>query len=261
MTPGTAALLAAAGFAAGAVNAVAGGGSLISFPALLAAGYPPVTANVTNTVALFPGYAGSVVGGRDELAGQGTRVRVVSLLGVLGGVGGAVLLLTTPGAVFRAVVPFLILAACALLLLQPRVAVVVQARAARREAAGGAVPRGGLGPVALAAVGAGAVYGAYFGAGLGVMMLAVLGIVLAEPLRRLNALKNVFSLVVNTVALVAFGLFGPVAWPAVAVLALASLAGGYLGARLASRVPSGLLRGSVVGYGVVVSVVLLVRGT
>jgi uncharacterized membrane protein YfcA len=252
VTPDTAALLATAGLLAGGVNAIAGGGSLISFPALLAAGYPAVTANVTNTVALFPGYAGSVAGGRLELGGQGARVRAIALTSVIGAVGGAVLLLTTPSEVFRAIVPFLILLACGLLVLQPRLARVVQRRTVS--------DKGDHSPVLQLSVLIAAVYGAYFGAGLGVLLLGVLGIFLAEQLRRINALKNVLSLVINAVALVAFGVFGPVAWEAVLVVALTSLTGGYLGARVASRIPSAVLRTMVVLYGVVVSVVLLVQG-
>src|SRR5687768_4296059 len=176
MTPETAALLAGAGLMAGGVNALAGGGSLISFPALLAAGYPPVTANVTNTVALVPGYAGSVAGGRAELVGQGGRIRSLAVAGVVGAVLGSVLLLTTPSDVFRAVVPFLILLACGLLLAQPRLAAHVQA--------GGASHAGwGLQLSVLLA----AVYGAYFGAGLGVLLLGLLGVFLAERLQVVNA--------------------------------------------------------------------------
>lgn len=252
MTPGGAALLAGAGLAAGAVNAVAGGGSLISFPALLAVGYPSVQANVTNTVALFPGYAGSVLGGRPELAGQGARIRSSAVVSVVGGVAGAVLLLTTPGDVFRRVVPFLILLACALLLLQPRLAKAVQGRAAARSTDHAVVLQSS---VLLAAV-----YGAYFGAGLGVLLLGVLGVFLAERLQRVNALKNVLSLTINAVALVAFGIFGPVAWDAVLVVAVASLLGGYAGARVARRIPASVLRAGVVLYGVVVAVLLIVRG-
>ena len=248
MTPGTAALLAGAGLLAGAVNAVAGGGSLISFPALLAAGYPPVTANVTNTVALVPGYVGSVAGGRAELREQGSRIRTLGLVSVVGAVGGSVLLLTTPSDVFRAVVPFLILLGCALLLAQPRLARRVQADTGERRS-----------PLLLVGVLLAAVYGAYFGAGLGVVLLGLLGVFLAERLARVNALKNVLSTVVNVVALVAFGLFGPVAWEAVLVIAAASLAGGYLGGRVASRIPATALRAAVVAYGVVVAGVLLVQ--
>ncbi len=243
--------LVAAGIGAGLIGSIAGLASLVSYPALLATGIPPVTANVTNTVALFPGYAGSVAGGRPELEGSAPTVRVLTLTGVLGGIGGAVLLLTTPGSVFEAVVPFLILLACALLVAQPWLAKQVQRRSGERRSAHS--------PLMLLAVLLAAVYGAYFGAGLGVLLLGVLGVFLAEPLRRINALKNVSSLVINTVALVAFGLFGPVAWEAVLVIAVTALAGGFLGAKIASRIPSSLLRALVVLYGVVVSVVLLVQ--
>ena len=252
MTPATAALLAGAGLVAGAVNAVAGGGSLVSFPALLAAGYPSVTANVTNTVALFPGYAGSVAGGRPELLGQGRKIRSVALTSVLGAIVGVLVLLNTPGDVFRRVVPYLILLACVLLVFQPRLARLVQSRQGART--------GGTPVLLQAGVLLSAVYGAYFGAGLGVLLLGILGIFLHERLQRVNAFKNVLSLLINAVALVAFGLFGPVAWDAVAVVAAASLAGGYFGARVARRIPATVLRMSVVIYGVVVAVVLLVRG-
>ena len=249
MTLATVLLLAAAGFAAGAVNAVAGGGSLISFPALLAAGYPSVPANVTNTVALWPGYAGSVAGSRPELAGQRLRVQALGVTSVAGAVLGAVLLLRTSAEAFRAVVPFLILLACLLLAVQPRLAALV-----RRLPGSDREHRHGVLHVAALLA---AVYGAYFGAGLGVLLLGVLGTFLPDALARVNALKNVLSLVVNTVALVAFALFGPVRWGAALVVAVTSLAGGFLGARLARRIPAALLRALVVAYGVVVAVVLL----
>lgn len=251
MTPATYVLLAAAGLVAGGVNAVAGGGSLLSFPALLAAGLPSVTANVTNTVALFPGYAGSVAGGRRDLTGQRRRLRTLLAAGVVGSIGGCLLLLLTPSDVFTGVVPYLVLLACLLLLLQPRLSRLVQAR----HGAGRELPpvllRGGV-------LVAGA-YGAYFGAGLGVLLLAVLGVLLDEQLPRTNALKNVVSFVVNAVALIAFALFGPVAWSVVAVVAVASLLGGFAGARVARRLSPTLLRGAVVVYGVVAAVVLLAR--
>lgn len=253
MTPADVGLLGVAGLLAGAVNAVAGGGSLISFPALLAVGYPSVQANVTNTVALFPGYAGSVVGGRGELVGKAARLRSLGVSSVLGAVAGAVLLLTTPGDVFRRVVPFLILLACALLLLQPRLKAVVQRHTGDEGVAHGSLPL-------QATVFLASVYGSYFGAGLGVMLLGLLGVFLSERLAQVNAMKNVLSLVVNSVALLAFGVFGDVAWPAVLVVATASLVGGYGGARVARRIPSAVLRGAVVAYGVVVAVVLLLQG-
>lgn len=248
MLPETTLLLAGAGLAAGAVNAVAGGGSLISFPALLAAGYPAVTANVTNTVALVPGYAGSVAGSRRDLKGQAPQVRLLGPTSVVGALAGAALLLTTPSEVFRAIVPFLILLGCALLLAQPRLARRIQAGSGRHS-------------TWLLQVGVllASMYGAYFGAGLGVVLLGLLGVFLSERLARVNALKNVLSTLVNVVALVAFGVFGPVAWEAVLVIALASLSGGYLGGRLAGRIPSTALRAAVVVYGVVVALVLLVQ--
>lgn len=249
MTPETVALLAGAGLLAGAVNAVAGGGSLISFPALLAAGYPPVTANVTNTVALVPGYAGSVAGSHAYLEGQSAHVRSLGLVSGLGALLGSVLLLTTPSEVFRAIVPFLILSGCALLVAQPRLA--------RRLRQGGGRRHGALLQVGVLLA---SVYGAYFGAGLGVVLLGVLGVFLADRLARVNALKNVLSTIVNVVALVAYGLFGPVAWEAVLVVALASLAGGYVGGRVAGRIPATALRSAVVVYGVVVAVLLIIRG-
>ncbi len=194
-----------------------------------------------------------MAGGRPELEGQGARVRAVGVTSIVGAVAGSVLLLTTSSEVFRAVVPFLILLACVLLMLQPRLARLVQrgtsgSRTAHRS------------PTLQLSVLLAAVYGAYFGAGLSVLLLGVLGIFLAEQLRRINALKNFLSLLINAVALVAFGVFGPVAWEAVLVVAAASLAGGYLGARTARRIPSSLLRAAVVAYGVVVSVILLIDG-
>ncbi len=248
MDPGTIVLLGGAGFGAGAVNAVAGGGSLISFPALLAAGYPSVTANVTNSVAVLPGYVGGSLSYRRELAGQGERIRALTPTSILGTVAGAALLLTSPASVFDAVVPWLILAACALLALQPRAAAIAQRhRDGRRSTL---ALHGGL---FLAAV-----YGGYFGAGLGIMLLALLGVLLPDDLQRLNALKGVLSLVVALAAAVAFALFGPVAWDAALVIGVASLAGGAAGVRVARRLPAPVLRGLVVTYGVVVAVVLLV---
>lgn len=246
MDAGTAALLAAAGLGAGAVNAVAGGGSLISFPALLAAGYPSITANVTNAVAVLPGYLGGSLAYRPELAGQARRIRALALTSGLGAAAGAALLLVSPASVFDAVVPWLILAACALLAAQPRVAA-----AARGGHAGS--------PLALhGAVFGATVYGGYFGAGLGIMLLAILGVFVDDDLQRLNALKGVLSLLVGVVAAVGFAVFGPVAWDAAAIVGIACLAGGALGVSLARRLPARVLRAVVIAYGVAVAVALLV---
>lgn len=250
MTPGHIVLLAAAGFLAGAINAVAGGGSLVSFPALLAVGLPSITANVTNTVALWPGYVGGAVPYRAELSAQRSRIIALGLTSLVGAALGAVLLLTTPGSVFTLLVPYLVLSACALLAVQPFVAARVAARARGRTDAASVLPLH-LGVLVAS------VYGAYFGAGLGVMLLAILGILLPEGLSELNGLKNALSLTINTLALLAFALFGPVRWVAVLIMAVASLLGGVAGARVARRLSSQVLRRVVIVFGVVVAVKLL----
>lgn len=250
MTPADAALTAGAGLLAGVVNAVAGGGTLVTFPALLSTGMPAVTANITSSVGLLSGYAGGSVAYRRELAGQGPRVRALGVVSVVGGVTGAVLLLVTPAAAFRSVVPFLILASCLLLAVQPRLAAALRHR-------GGA---GGDASWQLqAAVFVGAVYGAYFGAALGVLLLALLGLLLHDELQRLNALKGLLSLVINVVGVAVFVVAGRVAWGHAAILALTAYAGGTLGVGVARRLPAGLLRVAVVTLGVVVAGLLLFR--
>ncbi|GAC1440859.1 MAG: sulfite exporter TauE/SafE family protein [Mycobacteriales bacterium] len=246
MTPGDAALVGAAGLLAGAINAVAGGGTLLSFPALLAVGLSPVTANVTSSVGLLSGYVGGSVAYRRELADQ--RPRLLSLLpaAVLGGAVGAVLLLLTPNDAFRALVPYLVLISCALLAAQPRLARAL----ARRNA-------DDIAWAARVGVGIASVYGSYFGAGLGVLLLAVLGVLVSDELQRLNALKGLLSLVVNVVGVVVFVAAAQVAWAYAALLAVTAGVGGTLGVGLARRLPPALLRLSVVCLGTVVGVVLL----
>lgn len=247
MDAGTAALLAGAGFGAGAVNAVAGGGSLISFPALLAAGYPSVTANVTNSIALLPGYLGGSLAYREELSVQRERVRRLAPTSAAGAAAGAALLLVSPASLFAAIVPWLILLACALLALQPRAAAI--ARRSHRACS----------PAALhGALFATTLYGGYFGAGLGIMLLALLGALLPDDLQRLNALKGVQSLLVAIVSAVGFALFGPIAWLAALVVAAGAMLGGVAGVRVARRLPATLLRAVVVAYGVGVAIALLV---
>ena len=243
-------LVAVAGLLAGVLNAVAGGGSLVLFPALLVAGLPPLSANVTNTVAIWPGYVGTALGYRAELAGQRGRTLALAATALGGGTVGAVLLLTTPEQVFGAVVPYLVITASLLLAVQAAVT-----RWARRLPGFGGADRSPLlhGSLFLAAV-----YGGYFGGALGVILLAVLAVFVADHLQRLNALKAVLSLLVNTVALVAFALLGPVVWTAVAVASPAALAGGYLGAGLARRLPATGLRAVVVVFGLGVGVALAV---
>jgi hypothetical protein len=243
VTPGDAGLLLAAGLGAGLINGIAGGGSLVSFPVLIATGHSALVANVTSTVGIWPGYLGGVAGYRAELAGQRDRVRRLAPVALCGGVAGAVLLLTTPEDAFEVAAPFLILFACALFALQP----VLAGRLRGREVEPGDER---LSPALRIGVFLGGVYGAYFGAGLGVVLLAVLGATLVDRLVRLNGLRGVLALLVNSIALVVFLAAAPVAWSAAAVMAGASLVGGYAGARLARRVPGAVLRAIVISFGV-----------
>jgi uncharacterized membrane protein YfcA len=245
---GELALLAGAGLAAGATNAVAGGGSLISFPALLAVGYPSVAANVTNSVAVLPGYLGGSIGYREELKGQRARIVALAATSVLGAVAGAALLLTGSERTFKSIVPFLILFSCALLAAQPWLSKRIRPREHSQERS--------LRLHALQFLAA--LYGGYFGAGLGIMLLALLALSIEDDLQRLNALKGLLSLLIGAVAAVYFALFGPVKWGAAAIMAVASLVGGRAGVGLARRLPDAVLRAVVVVFGVVVAVVLLV---
>lgn len=241
-----------AAFAAGAINAVAGGGSLVSFPALIAAGYEAKVANVTNTVALWPGYVGGSVGYRYELAHQGRRVLEMLPACVLGAIAGSAILLGTSAEAFDAIVPYLILFACGILALQERIS-----RFVSRHHPGRDHPAFHL--ALQLAIFVLAVYGAYFGAGLGILTLAVLGILLPDDLQRSNALKGMLSLLINAVAVVYFALWGPVRWVPALVMAVAALAGGYLGVGVARRLGSRWLRVAVIVYSLLVAFVLLLR--
>jgi uncharacterized membrane protein YfcA len=243
-------LAAAVAFLAGGVNSIAGGGSLILFPTLVALGMGTVAANVTNSVAQWPGYLGGVAGFRSEYAGQRARLLRFGVVAVLGGTAGSVLLLTTPSEAFDLVVPVLVLMASLLLAVQPLVT-------RRLKAEEGATARPD--PAWLyAALFLATVYGGYFGGALGVILVGVLGIAL-HRLKLANALKSALSAVTATVTVVVFGLFGPVDWLVVAVAAPASLVGGFLGARIATRIPTTPLRLLIVGFGVAVSVYLFLR--
>jgi hypothetical protein len=233
------------------VNAVAGGGSLVTFPTLLATGLPPVAANVTNSIAVFPGYLGAVAGSRLDLTGQRRRVRQLLPTAAVGSAAGSVLLLLLPERAFELVVPFLVLGATATLALQDRLRRLVgqpHQLSPRRATVSLHVM-----------VGLAAVYGGYFGAALGVMLVAMIALVLDETLARVSALKNLVSAVVGLVTVVIFALFGPVEWLAVAVVAPATVLGGYGGARLARRLPDQLWKVTIVGFGTVIGVLLLVR--
>lgn len=247
-------VVAFGGFVAGAVNAVAGGGTLVSFPALLAAGLTPFSANITSSVGLLTGYLGGSVAYRRELEGQGSRIRGLAVAAIIGGVLGALLLLVTPSDTFDAVVPWLVLASCALLGVQPRLARFVSARRVDAPDRESEITW----PIRIGVL-FGAVYGSYFGAGLGVLLLAVLGILLNDHLQRLNAVKGLLSLLVNVVGVLVFVWSGEVAWLAAAVLAVSAYAGGTVGVSIARRLSPTLLRGGIIVLGVIVGVVMLVR--
>ena len=243
-------IIAGVALAAGGINSIAGGGSLILFPTLVALGLPTVAANVTNSVAQTPGYYGGVAGFRDEYVGQRRRIVGFGIVALLGGTAGSVLLLTTPSEAFDVVVPILVLLASLLLAIQPLITRRVQGNGdddARRDPAWLYV-----------ALFFATVYGGYFGGALGVILVGVLGVAL-HRLKLANALKSVLSAVTATVALIVFGLFGPVDWLVVAVAAPASLIGGFLGARIATRIPTTPLRIFIVTFGVAVSIYLFVR--
>lgn len=242
-----------AAVAGGFVNAIAGGGTLITFPTLTAVGLLPVAANITNTVALCPGYIGGTYAQRHDLHGQRRRIWLLLPTGVLGGITGGLLLLSTSDATFRRLIPYLILAAVFLLAFQDRLRKLVMARL---TAAGHAHHSEAW---AIPMIFLAAIYGGYFGAGLGVMLLAVLGLVLDDSLNRLNALKQLLSFGINLAAAGFFLFSGKVVWGAAAVMAVGALAGGMLGGKVASRIKPALLRWLVISIGLVVAVVYLVR--
>jgi len=240
----------AAGLAAGCVNALAGGGSLISFPALIAAGLPPLLANVTSTVALAPGYLGGAVAQRHQLQGQRARLALLLPCSALGGLVGGGLLLVSDAALFERLVPWLLLSGSLLLGLQQPLGNWI-----RRQ--GGSDTQ--LSGLAAPAVFFAAIYGGYFGAGLSVIVLAALALTLPDNLTRLNGLKQAIALVCNLLAAVLFALRAPLAWTEVAVMALMALAGGMLGGRLAERLDPARLRGVVVAIGLAMAVVYFRR--
>jgi uncharacterized protein len=252
----TSAHLIMIGFAAvsgGLVNAIAGGGTLITFPMLTAVGIPPVAANITNTVALCPGYVGGTLAQRDDLGGQRKRLWLLLPVGVLGGIVGGLLLTLTGEAVFRKLIPYLILTAVALLAFQDRLRNWV---IGRMDEEGHRRLNEAWSVVLIFPA---AVYGGYFGAGLGVMTLAVLGLVLEDSLIRLNALKQALSFCINIAAAIFFLFSGQVVWSAALVMAIGALAGGMLGGKLAGRIKPATLRMIVISVGLVVAAAYLVR--
>ena len=247
MSVGDIVLLCGAGVAGGFVNAVAGGGSLLLFPALVATGLGTVAANVTNSVALWPGYVGTLLGLGPLVREQSVHARKLVLVACVGSAAGCAILLATPTRAFSVVVPFLVIGATLLVAAQPAIArrVGTEHRAHPRMLVG--------------AVGLGAVYGGYFGGGLGVILLAVIGLAGVGPLRATNAVKSIVSLIVATVALGAFVLFGPVHWLEVAITAPTALAGGVIGGRMAASVNERLMRSAIVAFGLAIGAWLAVR--
>ncbi len=247
-------LASLAAFAAGAVNAIAGGGTLISFPALMALGATNVNANITNTVALCPGYLGGAYAQRGSLEGQRGRLRVLSAAACLGGLVGSILLVTTDDKLFEQLIPWLILTACALLGGQNYIK-----QALRIGAAPDDMPTDRSPVVAAVGIFAVSIYGGYFGAGLGIMMLAVLGLLFTDSINKLNAQKSLLSLVVNVTAALFFVWTGKVYWGLALAMAPASLLGGWCGGRFADVVSGPALRRVVVTYGTVLALYYLVR--
>jgi uncharacterized membrane protein YfcA len=241
--------IAAAGLAAGAINTLVGSGTLITFPVLLAFGYAPVTANVTNTIGLVPGSVSGAIGYRRELAGQRPRVLRLGAMSLAGGITGAVLLLVLPASAFKAIVPVFIALALVLTVLQPRLTRWLSDHEIDLERRGSAL--------VLLAVYLTGVYGGYFGAAQGILLLAILGVALTQDLHRTNALKNVLAGLVNGVAGLYFAFAAHVDWGPAAIIAATAIVGAQLGARYGRRLPPQALRAVIVVVGVSAIVRLL----
>ncbi|WP_086826205.1 sulfite exporter TauE/SafE family protein [Allokutzneria sp. NRRL B-24872] len=240
-----------AGVWAGTINTVVGSGTLVTFPVLVALGYPPVTATTSNAIGLAPGTISGAIGYREELRGQGPRLLRFSAASLLGAIGGTVLLLSLPKDAFEAIVPVLVGLAVVLVVIQPRVSKWV---ASRKSAA--ATGSGFLLLFLIFLIG---IYGGYFTAAQGVMLVAVMGMLMAEPLQRLNGIKNVLSAVVNVVAGAIYAFVAPVSWPVVGLLAAGSVLGGVLGAKIGRKLSPTVLRGVIVVVGVAAVIHLLVQ--
>jgi uncharacterized membrane protein YfcA len=237
----------AAGLVAGMANAIVGSGSLLTFPTLLALGFSPIVANVSNTVGLVFGSISAVTGQRPELAGQRRRTAMLAIPAAAGGLLGAVLLLALPQSVFHQVVPVLVLLAVVLVIVQPRLSTYLAWHGASDGNSWGL----------RAGVFLTAIYGGYFGAAQGVMFIGLLGVFIKDEVQRLNALKNVLAVLVNGIAAIVFVLLAHVAWVAVALIAVSSIAGGQLGAVVARRLPPNALRAVIVIAGLAAVVKLM----
>jgi uncharacterized membrane protein YfcA len=241
----------AAGMAAGAINAVVGSGTLVTFPVLLAFGYPPIVANVSNTIGLIPGSAAGAVGYRRELVGQRERALRLGVLTVVGAIGGGILLLELPASAFKKIVAVFIVLALALIVIQPQIS-----RGLARKRSPGR-HREHAGPVGAAGVLATGVYGGYFGAAQGILLLAILGLSIDDDLQRINALKVVLAGLANLVAGVVFVIAAHVAWGAAGLIAAGSIVGGILGAHGGRRLSVPVLRLVIVAVGIFAIVRLL----
>ncbi len=239
-----------AGFAAGAINVAVGSGTLVTFPVLLAIGYSPLVANVSNTIGLVPGSVAGAIGYRDQLRGRRAQLIQFATASASGGLVGAVLLLTLPAGAFEVIVPVLVALAVILVAVQPLLSRRLQSidRGSTRRTAG---------PALAGAIFATGVYGGYFGAAQGVILLGVMGLALSEDLQEVNAIKNVLAGVVNAVAALVFVVSADVAWGPVVLIAVGSAAGGTIGASIARRLPPVALRGLVVVVGLAAFVQLV----
>jgi uncharacterized membrane protein YfcA len=252
MTGGEAVLIVLAGMGAGVMNAVVGAGTLLTFPVLLFLGYPPVLANVSNTVGLVPGSVMASIGYRSTLRGRGPVVRRLLVATITGGLTGGALLVLLPGRAFDAVVPWLLLLAAVLAALQPRIA---ESIALRRASSGASkAPPSPVRPVVLAAILVTGVYGGYFGAAQGVMLLVILGLALGGPLNELNGVKNILGGTANLVSALLFITIADVDWTVAGLLAAGATVGGGLGGRYGRRLPSSVLRVLLVAIAVVAAV-------
>ena len=245
-----AAIIALAGLWAGLINAVVGSGTLVTFPVLVALGYSPVTATTSNAIGLITGSITGAVGYRSELAGEGRRLARYSVASLLGAVGGTVLLLSLPADAFETIVPVLVGISVVLVLVQPLLA--------RRLGDRAAADRTGS-PLLYVLIFLVGVYGGYFAAAQGILLVGLMGLLLADPLQRLNAFKNTLAAVVNLVAGVIYAFVAPVSWPVVAILATSSIVGGLLGASVGKRLSPTVLRGAIVVIGVAAVVHLLLE--
>ena len=250
-----ASMILLAGVSAGTINAVVGSGSLITFPTLIAFGYPPVLANISNNIGMVPGGLSGTLGYRRELQGQGRRLLALGSMSFVGGVTGALLLLVMPASAFRAIVPVLLAISLVLVVLQPRIAAALADRRLRR----GQVQATGNGATAMTGVGLAGVYGGYFGGAQGILLMGMLATLLPESLQRVNAMKNALATIVNSVATVVFVSVAPdqVDWAVVALIAVGSASGGLLGARVGRLLPQPALRGIIVVVGVIAIVELM----